>query len=102
MRLDELIDEAIVRARRNAPTVAFDAKLKSLVIDDRERLVWAVNNLLHNAAPTRHPARSLRCRCPMTAFASEITGLGSIPLMSPTYLTASTAERNLAVAREAA
>jgi len=50
VRLDELIDEAIVRARRNAPTVAFDAKLKSLVIDDRERLVWAVNNLLDNAA----------------------------------------------------
>lgn len=51
LRLDELIDEAIVRARRNAPTVGFDAKLESFVIDgDRERLVRAVNNLLDNAA----------------------------------------------------
>lgn len=51
VRLDELVDQAIVRARRNAPKVSFDAKLESLVIDgDRERLVRAVNNLLDNAA----------------------------------------------------
>jgi two-component system sensor histidine kinase MprB len=51
VRLDELVDQAIVRARRNAPTVAFDAKLESLVIDgDRERLARALNNLLDNAA----------------------------------------------------
>jgi two-component system sensor histidine kinase MprB len=50
VRLDELVDQAIVRARRNAPTVAFDAKLESLVIDgDRERLARALNNLLDNA-----------------------------------------------------
>lgn len=49
--LDELVEDALARARRNAPSVAFDAKLEPLVVDAiPERLIQAVNNLLDNAA----------------------------------------------------
>ena len=51
LRLDEIVEDAVTRSRRNTPTVAFDAKLEPLVIDGiSERLVQAVNNLLDNAA----------------------------------------------------
>jgi two-component system, OmpR family, sensor histidine kinase MprB len=51
VRLDELVEDAVARARRNTPTVAFDAKLEPLVVDGvPERLIQAVNNLLDNAA----------------------------------------------------
>jgi two-component system, OmpR family, sensor histidine kinase MprB len=50
-RLDELVEEATARARRNAPTVEFDAKLEPVTVECvPERLGHALNNLLDNAA----------------------------------------------------
>jgi two-component system sensor histidine kinase MprB len=51
VRLDELVAEAIERARRHAPAVTFDAALEPGVVEGvPERLARAVNNLLDNAA----------------------------------------------------
>jgi two-component system, OmpR family, sensor histidine kinase MprB len=56
VRLDELAAEAIERARRHAPAVAFEAELEPAVVDGvPDRLARAVNNLLDNAA--RHGTR---------------------------------------------
>jgi two-component system sensor histidine kinase MprB len=51
VRLDELVSEAVARARRHAPGVRFESVLEPAVVDGtRERLARAVNNLLDNAA----------------------------------------------------
>ena len=57
VRLDRLVEEALHRARRNAPEVEFTARLQPVVIQGNpERLSRAVNNLLDNAA--RHAGGS--------------------------------------------
>jgi two-component system sensor histidine kinase MprB len=51
VRLDELVEEAVARARRHAPSVRFEVSLEPAVVEGtRERLARAVNNLLDNAA----------------------------------------------------
>jgi two-component system sensor histidine kinase MprB len=51
VRLDALVAEAVERARRHAPHVAFAAELDPVAVDGvPERLGRAVNNLLDNAA----------------------------------------------------
>jgi two-component system, OmpR family, sensor histidine kinase MprB len=51
VRLDELVFEAVARARRHAPGVRFTTRLEPAVVDgSRDRLARAVNNLLDNAA----------------------------------------------------
>ena len=51
VRLDELVEEAVARARRHAPQVNFEVSLAPAVVEGtRERLARAVNNLLDNAA----------------------------------------------------
>jgi two-component system sensor histidine kinase MprB len=51
LRLDEIVQEAVVRATRNSPTVPFDVKLEPIVINGTpDRIIQAVNNLLDNAA----------------------------------------------------
>ena len=51
VRLDALVEEALERARRHAPAVAFAAELEPSAVDGvPERLGRAVNNLLDNAA----------------------------------------------------
>jgi two-component system sensor histidine kinase MprB len=56
LRLDELVREALVRARRHAPGVSFVERLEPAVLDGtRERLARAVNNLLDNAAKHSSP-----------------------------------------------
>jgi two-component system, OmpR family, sensor histidine kinase MprB len=51
VRLDELVAEAVVRARRHAPTVSFTLRAEpSLVSAAPDRIGRAVNNLLDNAA----------------------------------------------------
>jgi two-component system, OmpR family, sensor histidine kinase MprB len=51
VRLDALVSEAIERARRHAPGVAFDAVLEPAAVEGvPDRLARAVNNLLDNAA----------------------------------------------------
>ena len=53
VRLDRVVEEAVERARRNAPGFTFEAELEPVVVDGvAERLLRAVNNLLDNA--TRH------------------------------------------------
>jgi len=57
VRLDGLVEEALHRARRNAPEVEFTARLQPVVIQGNpERLSRAINNLLDNAA--RHAGGS--------------------------------------------
>ncbi|MDA0139039.1 sensor histidine kinase [Solirubrobacter deserti] len=56
VRLDELVRDAVVRARRHAPGIEFDATVEPAVLDGtRERLARAVNNLLDNAAKHSPP-----------------------------------------------
>ena len=51
VRVDEVVEEAVARAQRNAPGVRFDAALEPLVVHgDAERIGRAVSNLLDNAA----------------------------------------------------
>ena len=56
VRLDELIEDAVTRVRRNSPQVAFDAYLEPFIAYAiPEQITQAVNNLLDNAA--RHSPR---------------------------------------------
>jgi two-component system, OmpR family, sensor histidine kinase MprB len=51
VRLDELVAEAVVRARRHAPAVAFTLRTEPSVVSAApDRIGRAVNNLLDNAA----------------------------------------------------
>jgi two-component system, OmpR family, sensor histidine kinase MprB len=51
VRLDELVDEAVVRARRHAPAVDFTLRSEPCVVSAApDRIDRAVNNLLDNAA----------------------------------------------------
>jgi two-component system sensor histidine kinase MprB len=51
VRLDQMVEEALVRARRNAPNTRYHARLEPAVVQgSRERLARAINNLLDNAA----------------------------------------------------
>jgi two-component system sensor histidine kinase MprB len=51
VRLDEVVGEAVARARRDAPGVRFTAALQPAVVrGDAERIGRAVSNLLDNAA----------------------------------------------------
>lgn len=50
VRLDEVVGEAVERAKRNAPNVSFDLETEPAVVHGSpERLARAVNNLLDNA-----------------------------------------------------
>jgi two-component system sensor histidine kinase MprB len=56
VRLDELVGEAVARARRHAPDVRFGTHLEPAVVEgSRDRLARAVNNLLDNAAKHSPP-----------------------------------------------
>jgi two-component system sensor histidine kinase MprB len=51
VRLDRVVEEAVARARRNAPEIAFETSVAPVIMDGvPERLGRAVNNLLDNAA----------------------------------------------------
>jgi two-component system sensor histidine kinase MprB len=51
VRLDGVAEESLARARRNAPSIHFDATLVPTLLDGvPERLARAINNLLDNAA----------------------------------------------------
>jgi two-component system, OmpR family, sensor histidine kinase MprB len=51
VRLDELVSEAVVRARRHAPSVDFALRTEGcVVVGAADRIARAVNNLLDNAA----------------------------------------------------
>jgi two-component system sensor histidine kinase MprB len=51
IRLDHVVEEAVARARRNAPSTEFAVDLKPVIVrGSADRLSRAVNNLLDNAA----------------------------------------------------
>jgi two-component system sensor histidine kinase MprB len=51
VRLDGVVEECLARARRNAPSMQFEAQLEPVIVEGvPERLERAVNNLLDNAA----------------------------------------------------
>jgi two-component system sensor histidine kinase MprB len=51
VRLDAMVEEALIRARRNAPNIEYRASFTPTVVQGNpERLARAVNNLLDNAA----------------------------------------------------
>jgi two-component system sensor histidine kinase MprB len=63
VRLDTIVEEAVDRARRNAPGIEFDSRLEPVVVDGvPERLLRAVNNLLDNAARHTHPGTTVEVR----------------------------------------
>ncbi|HWD64768.1 MAG TPA: HAMP domain-containing sensor histidine kinase [Solirubrobacteraceae bacterium] len=56
IRLDHVVEEAVVRAQRHAPDTQFVTSLQPVVVrGSPERLSRAVNNLLENAARHNHP-----------------------------------------------
>jgi two-component system sensor histidine kinase MprB len=57
VRLDDLVAEAVTRARRHAPGAVFELRAEPVVVQaHRERLSRAVNNLLDNAVKHGPPA----------------------------------------------
>jgi two-component system sensor histidine kinase MprB len=63
VRLDELVDAAVERARRHAPAVAFTTELEPCVVaGERARLDRAVANLLDNAAKWSPPGGAVDVR----------------------------------------
>jgi two-component system sensor histidine kinase MprB len=63
VRLDGIVEEAVDRARRNAPGIEFETEIEPVVVDGvPERLLRAVNNLLDNAARHTHPGTTVEVR----------------------------------------
>jgi two-component system sensor histidine kinase MprB len=63
VRLDIIVEEAVDRARRNAPGIPIDTDLEAVVVDGvPERLLRAVNNLLDNATRHTHPGTAIDVR----------------------------------------
>ena len=63
VRLDGIVEEALDRARRNAPGIEFEGRLEPIVVDGvPERLLRAVNNLLDNAARHTRPGTTIEVR----------------------------------------
>jgi two-component system sensor histidine kinase MprB len=63
VRLDGVVEEALGRARRNAPDFEFDAHLEPIIVDGvPERLLRAINNLLDNASRHTHPGTTIEVR----------------------------------------
>jgi two-component system sensor histidine kinase MprB len=80
VRLDGLVEEAIDRARRNAPDVNFETELEPVVVDGvPERLLRAVNNLLDNAARHTHAGTTVEVRVDATGVRVRDHGDGVDP-----------------------
>jgi two-component system sensor histidine kinase MprB len=63
VRLDELVAEAVTRARRHAPRTAFELQAEPVIVEaHRERLGRAVNNLLDNAVKHGPPEGPVEVR----------------------------------------
>jgi two-component system, OmpR family, sensor histidine kinase MprB len=63
VRLDGVVAESLVRSRRNAPGISFDATLIPTLVDGvPERLGRAMNNLLDNAARHSPPGATVEVR----------------------------------------
>jgi two-component system sensor histidine kinase MprB len=63
IRLDGIVEEAVDRARRNAPGVTFETELEPVVVDGvPDRLLRAVNNLLDNATKHTYPGTTVEVR----------------------------------------
>jgi two-component system sensor histidine kinase MprB len=80
VRLDELVGEAVARARRHAPGVRFESVLEPAVVDGtRERLARAVNNLLDNAARHSPPGGAVEVRVDAGGVRVRDHGAGVAP-----------------------
>ena len=78
VRLDGIVEEAIDRARRNAPGIVFETRLEPVVVDGvPDRLLRAINNLLDNAA--RHTHVSVEVRVDQTGVRVRDHGDGIDP-----------------------
>jgi two-component system sensor histidine kinase MprB len=80
VRLDRIVEEAVDRARRNAPGIEFETQLEQVVVDGvPERLLRAVNNLLDNAARHTHPDTTVEVRVDATGVRVRDHGDGVDP-----------------------
>jgi len=80
VRLDGIVEEAVDRARRNAPGIEFHTQLEPVVVDGvPERLLRAVNNLLDNAARHTHPGTAVDVRVDATGVRIRDHGDGVDP-----------------------
>ena len=63
VRLDHVMEEALARAHRNAPSAIFQAQLDPVIIrGNPERLTRAINNLLDNAIRHNAPGQPVEVR----------------------------------------
>jgi two-component system sensor histidine kinase MprB len=80
VRLDGIVEEAVDRARRNAPGIVFETQLEPVVVDGvPERLLRAVNNLLDNAARHTHAETTVEVRVNETGVRVRDHGDGVDP-----------------------
>ena len=80
IRLDRIVEEAVERARRNAPGFTFEAELQPVVVDGvAERLLRAVNNLLDNATRHTHPGTTIEVRVDLAGVRVRDHGNGLEP-----------------------
>jgi two-component system sensor histidine kinase MprB len=80
VRLDGIVEDAVDRARRNAPGIVFDTRLEPVVVDGvPERLSRAVNNLLDNAARHTYAGTTVEIRVDATGVRVRDHGAGVDP-----------------------
>jgi len=80
VRLDRIVEDAVARARRNVPDIAFAPKLEPVIIDGiPERLGRAVNNLLDNAARHSPPGGTVEVVVDLNGVRVRDHGAGVAP-----------------------
>jgi len=76
-RLDGIVAESLARARRNSPSITFDAALAPVIVQGiPERLGRAVNNLLDNAARHSPPGGTVEVTVDADGVRVRDHGLG--------------------------
>jgi two-component system, OmpR family, sensor histidine kinase MprB len=80
VRLDGVAAESLARARRNAPSIDFEATLVPTLVDGApERLARAINNLLDNAARHSPPGGTVELQVGPTGVEVRDHGTGVDP-----------------------
>ena len=80
VRLDVIVEEAVDRARRNAPGIELETRLEPVVVDGvPDRLLRAINNLLDNAARHTHEGTTVEVRVDSTGVRVRDHGDGVDP-----------------------
>jgi two-component system sensor histidine kinase MprB len=77
VRLDQVVEESVARARRNAPSLRFELRAEPVTVEGvAARLERAVNNLLDNAARHSHPGGAVEVEVGPTGVRVRDHGTG--------------------------